>query len=43
VVSGGIGTGVARAQQPGQSLPGGDVGAVQKHQQRMETKRLFLL
>lgn len=41
VIGGGIASGVALAQQPGQCLPGGDVGAVQKHQQRVEPERLF--
>ena len=35
VVGGGVGAGVARSQQPGQRFPAGDLGAVQKHQQRV--------
>ena len=41
VVTGGVGAGVAGAQQPGQGLPAGDLRAVQKRQQRMKTERLL--
>ena len=41
VVGGGIGAGVARAQQPGQRFAAGDLGAVQEHQQRVVTPRLL--
>ena len=38
VIGGGVTAGVARPQQPGQGLPGGDVGAIQKHQQRVKAE-----
>jgi hypothetical protein len=38
VIGGGVTAGVARPQQPGQGLPGGDVGTIQKHQQRVKAK-----
>ena len=41
MVGGGVGAGVAGAQQPGQGFPAGDLGAVQKRQQRMEAERLL--
>jgi len=41
VVHGGVGAGIAPALQPGQGLTGGDLGAVQEAQQRMETKVRF--
>jgi hypothetical protein len=41
MVGGGVTVGVPRGQQSGQRLPGGDVGAVQKHQQRMKPERLL--
>jgi hypothetical protein len=41
VVSGGVGPGVAFAQQPGQSFPAGDLRAVQERQQRMVAEGLL--
>ena len=41
VVGGGVGAGVAGAQQPGQRLPAGDVGTVQETQQRVEPEGLL--
>jgi len=41
VVGGGVGAGVARAQQPGQRFAASDLGAVQKRQQRVVTPRLL--
>ncbi len=38
MIGGGIGAGVAGAQQPGQGFPAGDLGAIQKRQQRMMPK-----
>ena len=38
VIGGGVTAGVARPQQPGQGLPAGDVGAIQKHQQRVKAE-----
>ncbi len=41
MVTGGVGAGVAGAQEPGQGLPAGDLRAIQKRQQRMKTERLL--
>jgi hypothetical protein len=43
VVSGGVGARITRAQQPGQRLTTGDLGAVQKRQQRVMTEGFLLL
>jgi hypothetical protein len=41
VIGCGVAAGIAGSQQPRQSFAGGDVGAVQKHQQRVEPERLL--
>ena len=41
MVGGGVGAGVAGAQQPGQGFPAGDLGAVQERQQRVMTEGLL--
>ncbi len=41
MITGGVGAGVTGAQQPGQSFPAGDLGAVQKRQQRVQAERFL--
>jgi hypothetical protein len=41
VVGGGVRSGIARSEQPGQRFAAGDLGAVQKHQQRVMTPGLL--
>jgi hypothetical protein len=41
VVTGGVGARVAGAQQPGQGFPAGNLGAIQKRQQRMQAERFL--
>ncbi len=41
VIGGGVGTGATGAQQPGQRLPTGDLGAIEKRQQRVQAERLL--